>query len=220
MLAPMRNQNPNGMNSILRTSVTLVALLSLTACSSTRFTTTWKASDAVLINLQPGDSVGALVIHPEVAVRRAAEDALAAELTARGLRGVTAYSILGEAEPRDEAAAREAFAKSGVNAVVVMRGIGEATEVDYVAPSYSHYTSPSYRGFWGGYYGPGWATVYDPGYLRTYKVVTVESLVYDLKTNQLVWGGRSRTVDPRKLDTFIREIVDEAAKEMKKAGVL
>lgn len=193
-------------------------MLLLAGCSTTKFTTTWKAPDVRLTHLEAGAKVGALVMYPEVPVERAAEDALAAELTKRGLKGVPAYSILGDVESRDEASAREAFTKAGALAVVVLRGIGEQTEVDYRAPSY--YAMPTYSGFWGGYYGAGWDTVYEPGYLRTSTIVTVETLVYDLKSNQLVWAGRSRTVDPSKLSTFIREIVDEAAKQMRKDGVL
>lgn len=196
----------------------LVGLAVLTGCSTTQFTTTWKAPDAQLIRLEPGGEVGAMVIHPDVSVERAAEDALAAELTKRGLQGIPAYSIVGNSNVRDEAAVRAAFAKAGAVAVVVMRGIGEETEVDYRAPTY--YTVPTYRGFWGGYYGHSWDAVYEPGYLRTSRIVTVETLVYDLQSNKLVWGGRSRTVDPSRLGSFIKEIVDEAVKEMKKDGVI
>jgi len=171
-----------------------------------------------MMHLEAGAKVGAMVMHPSESVRRAAEDALAAELTQRGLVGVAAYSILGEAEATNEAAAREAFTKAGAVAVVTLRGIGEQTEVDFRAPSY--YGVPSYSGFWGGYYGAGWSMVYDPGYLRTSKIVTVETLVYDLRSNKLVWGGRSRTADPSKLGTLIREIVDEAAKKMREDGVI
>lgn len=198
--------------------IALTGLVVLTGCSTTEFTTTWKAPDAQLTHIEPGAKVGALVIYPEVPVQRSAEDALAAELTRRGVQGIAAYSILGDIELSDEDAAHEAFTLSGAVAVVVMRGIGEQTEVDYRSPTY--YSTPSYRGFWGGYYGYGWNTVSDPGYLRMSKIVTVETLVYDLASNKLVWSGRSRTVDPSKLGSFIKEIVDEAAKEMKKDGVL
>jgi hypothetical protein len=34
-------------------------------------------------------------------------------------------------------------------------------------------------------------------------------------TDQLVWSGRSRTVDPGKLGRLIKEILDEAAEEMR-----
>lgn len=198
--------------------VLLAAILAFVGCSTTKFTTTWQEPDAQLTHLQPGDKVGALVVYPEIAARRAAEDALAAELTKRGLNGVPAYVMMGDAEPQDEEAAKEAFASAGAVAVVVMRGIGERTEINYRAPSY--YTVPSYSGFWGGYYDYGWTSVSDPGYLTTSQIVTVETLVYDLESNKLVWGGRSQTVDPRKLGKFIREIVDEASREMKKAGVI
>jgi len=200
------------------TLVGLVALLAVTGCSTTEFTTTWNAPDAQLTHIEPGAKVGALVMHPELPVERAAEDALAAELTKRGAVGVAAYTILGDTEPRDEDAARKEFAKSGAAAVVVMRGIGEQTEVDYRAPTY--YNAPTYSGFWGGYYGHSWTAVSDPGYLRTSRVVTVATQGYDLESNKLVWGGRSRTVDPSKLKSFMKEIVDEVAKEMRKSGVL
>jgi len=196
----------------------LTALVALTGCSTTRFTTTWKAPGAQRMHLAPGAKVGALVIHPDVTIEHAGEDALAAELTKRGLHGIPAYSILGDSDVRNEEAARAAFAKAGAVAVVVMRGISAETEVDYRAPSY--YAMPPYNGFWGGYYDTSWDMAYSPGYLQTSKVVTVETLLYDLRSNKLIWAGRSRTVDPTRLGSFIREVVDEAAKEMKKDGVI
>ena len=61
------------MNPFLRYSALLlssVGLLVLTGCSSTQFTTTWNAPDAQLTHIGPGAKVGALVMHPEVALER------------------------------------------------------------------------------------------------------------------------------------------------------
>ena len=199
------------------TVITALLMLGL-GCSTTRFTSTWKAPDASLTHIEPGSKVGALIMSPDVSLRRAAEDALAAELTKRGVQGMPAYSILGEGDVQDEAEARADFERAGAVAVVVMRGLGEDIEVSYQPPTY--YTAPYYGGFWGGYYGHSWNVVQDPGYLQTSRIVTVETLVYDLKSNKLAWGGRSRTTDPSRLGSFIKGIVDEAVKEMKKDGVL
>lgn len=201
-------------------SIPLVAALLVlaTGCSTTKFTSTWKAPDATLTHIEPGSKVGALVMHPDESLRRAAEDALAAELTRRGAQGVPAYSILGDGDVEDEAEAQADFEKSGTYVVVVMRGLAEDYEVSYQPPT--HYSTPYYGGFWGGYYGNSWGMVHDPGYLRTTRIVTVETLVYDLKSNKLVWGGRSRTTDPDKLGPFMKEIVNGAAKAMKKDGVI
>lgn len=189
----------------------------LTGCSSTRFVATWKEPDASLAHINAGSKVGAMVVHPDLSLRRSAEDALAAELTQRGLQGIPSYSILGD--PSDEASAKEAFKQAGAVAVVVMRGMGENIEVDYRPPTY-YYGTPAYSSFWGGYYGQGWKMAYDPGYLRTTRVVSVETLVYDLGSNKLVWGGRSKTVDPTQLDKFMKEVMDAATEQMRKQGVI
>jgi hypothetical protein len=53
-----------------------------------------------------------------------------------------------------------------------------------------------------GYYGMGYyyqssyAMVNDPGYISTSKVYKVETNVYDVATEKLVWSGLSKTTDP------------------------
>ena len=199
----------------------LVAVLALTGCSTTQFTSTYKAPDATLKQIEPGAKVGALVFYPDVAVEHSAEDALAAALTQRGVVGIPAYTLLGDTNPANEQEAKAAFAGSGAVAVVVMRGVEVRNQEVFSAPSVSGpIENPASRGFWGGYYSYNWNTVSDPGYLKTAKLVSVETLVFDLKSNKLVWSGRSQTVEPGQLETFIQQIVGEAAKKMKKDGLL
>ncbi len=78
---------------------------------------------------------------------------------------------------------------------------------------------PYYGSFYG-YWGNGWAATANPGYLQTDTVVSVETVLYSIPEDKLLWGGVSQTTDPEKLDTFVKEIVDAAAKEMKKEGLL
>jgi hypothetical protein len=199
----------------------LAALLALTGCSTTQFTHTWKAPDANLKHIAPGSKVGALVIYPVVTVERSAEDALAAALTQRGVDGIPAYTLLGDTNPTNEDAAKASFTKAGAEAVVVMRGVEVKNQEVFRAPTVSGpYSDPASSAFWGGYYGINWNAVSDPGYLKTAKLVSVETMVFDLQSNKLIWSGRSQTVEPGKLEAFMQELVDEAAKAMKKDGVL
>ena len=201
--------------------VPLAVVLALTGCSTTQFTGTWKAPDATLKQIEPGAKVGALVIYPKAAVARSAEDALAAALTRRGVVGIPAYTLPGATNPSSEAEAKSAFAGSGAVAVVVLRGVEVRSREVFNDPSVADpMVDPASRAFWGGYYSRNWTTATDPDYLKTAKLVSVETMVFDLKSNKPVWSGRSRTVEPVQLDTFIQEIVDQAAKEMKKDGLL
>src|SRR5690606_16013092 len=118
--------------------------------------------------------------------RRAGEDALAREITARGAQGVAMYRLLPDPAPANESAVRAAFESAGAKGVVVMRLVQVDKEV--VSAPVAH-SSPAYGRYWGGYYGGGWTGTE----LRTDTIVSVETLVYSLAQNKLVWAGQSKT---------------------------
>lgn len=191
------------------------ALIS-TSCATTSFNSTWKAPDAQPVQLA-GQKVVAFVLTKNEASRRAAEDALAREITAGGGQGVPAYTLVaGNAAP-DEAKAKAQIEGAGATGVVVMRPVDTSQEV--VATS--TYMGPAYRPYWGGYYGYGWGGAWGGGVdVRTNTIVTVETLVYSLPQNKLIWAGQSNTTNPAKVDAFVRELATAARREMTKAGLL
>ena len=197
------------------------SVIGLAACATTTYSSSWRAPDAQPIGSLAGQKVVAVVVSKEAAVRRSGEDALASALTARGAQGVASYTLVGDDIVRDEPRARAAIEASGAIGVVVMRPVAKDKEISST-PS-TMYMGPSYGPYWGGYYGYGWGGawggVVDPG-IRTDTIVTVETLVYSLKQNKLLWAGQSKTTNPSKVDAFVRELADGAAKEMKKVGLL
>jgi hypothetical protein len=75
-----------------------------------------------------------------------------------------------------------------------------------------------YTSFWG-YYGYTWGAVWDPGYLREDRIVTVETLVFSVPRDKLLWAALSETTNPKSMDAFMKDLVTKAAKEMKKEGL-
>ncbi len=191
-----------------------IAALVLTACATTTFTSTWKAPDAGPIGPMTGQKVVAFVVVKNDTMRRAAEDALAAELTKRGAVGIAGYTIV--ADVSNEAKAKALLLRSGAAGVVSMRPVGREQEVVTSPSAYGSHYGP----YWGGYYGHGWSGAYSTQEVHINTIVSVETLVYSLKQNKLLWAGQSRTTNPEKVDSFVREIAGEVAKEMKKAGLL
>jgi len=188
---------------------------SLTACATTSFTSSWKAPDAQPMGSFAGQKVVAVAMSKNQAVRRSAEDTLVSVLNANGSQGIPSYSILGD--ETDEAKAKAAIEKSGAVAVVVMRPVAQEKEISSTP---SMYMGPRYGGYWGGYYGYGWGGAWGGTEIRTDTIVIVETLVYSLKQNKLVWAGQSKTTNPSKVDAFVKEVAAGAGKEMKKAGLL
>lgn len=192
------------------------ALITTSACASTSFNSTWKAPDAQPVELA-GQKVVAFVLTKNEASRRAAEDALAREITAGGGQGVPAYTLVAGDTAPDEAKAKAQIEAAGATGVVVMRPVDTSKEL--VATS--TYMGPSYGPYWGGYYGYGWGGAWGGGVdVRTNTIVTVETLVYSLPQNKLIWAGQSNTTNPARVDTFVRELATAARREMTKAGLL
>jgi hypothetical protein len=195
----------------------ILLAVGLAACATTTFESNWKAPDAQPMGSLAGQKVVAVAVTKNQATRRSAEDSLVSVLNARGVQGIPSYSILGD--DTDEAKAKAAIEKSGAAAVVVMRPVAKEKEISST-PS-SMYMGPMYGGYWGGYYGYGWGGAWGGGVdIRTDTIVVVETLVYSMKQNKLIWAGQSKTTNPSKIDAFVKEVAAGAGKEMKKAGLL
>jgi hypothetical protein len=191
----------------------VLAVAAFVGCATTGFSSTWRNPEAQPLRVE-GSKVAALVMAKNEATRRASEDALAREITAQGAQGVPMYSI---APVTDEAKTRAALEQQGFAAVVVMRPVGSQQRVTATPTMYA---GPAYGGFWGGYYGYGWGSPWGGTEIRTDTIVAVETLVYSLKQNKLVWGGQSNTTNPSNVDGFVREVATAAAKELRKQGLI
>jgi hypothetical protein len=201
-----------------RVGLVLAAVATASACASTTFQSSWRAPGAEPLNFK-GKNVAALIVSKDESIRYGAEDALAREITARGAVGIAAYSVIPRELIQDKEKAKEFLEKADVVGVVAMRVVGKDQEITSSPATY--WGGPYYATFWGGgYYGWGWGGVYDPGYLRTDTIVTVETLVYSLPQDKLVWAGRSETTNPSKVGPFIKELVGKAAAELKKQGLI
>ncbi len=201
----------------------LMALLILAAaaCTTARLTSSWKAPDTGPLNFA-GKKIVALVISDDQALRRQAEDTLARDLTARGVQGVPAYTLIPAAEAGDRDKAKARLQQAGAEGVVAMRVAGRNTELNYVPGgpySTSMWNHPYYSSFWG-YYGWGWGVVSSPGYLKTDTVVSVETLIYSLPKDKLLWAALSETTNPSDVDSAIKALVNEAAKRLKYEGLI
>ena len=197
--------------------LSLIAVAALGCGSMTSFHSTWKNPDAQPLQLN-GRKVVTVFISRDPLLRRHAEEAMARELASRGSDAVPSYTFLSDSDVRDRDLARARAESRGFNAAIVMRVVGQETYYTRV-PGNVIWVGPTYRRFWGGYWGWGWGTVWDPGYLSLDRVVKVETLVYSLEQDQLIWAGESRTFDPGRIDAFVEELTSAVCNRMTRAGL-
>jgi len=163
-----------------------------------------------------GKKIVGLVVSNDMSLRMSSEEALARELTAKGVEGVAAYRVIPAQEIRDANTARSWFERAGAAGVVVMRLIDLSKET---MPSVMVWqTAPYYGSLWS-YYPYAWGATFDLSGPRTEVKIVVETLVFDVAGNQLLWAGTSESTNPESAQALIKGIVDGAANQMKKDGL-
>ena len=189
----------------------VLAVAAVASVGAVKFTSTWGAPDARTTSFK-GQKVAALVISDDMSLRMSGEEALARELSARGMQGVAAYRLIPAPELKDVERAKGWFERESVAGVVTLRPIGQ-DKVKRYPPDI--WTTPYYDTLWG-YYPYGWGTVYITGSLGSDTIITVESLIYKVSTGKLVWAGVSEAKNPKNLQKLIADLVKEAAKKIEK----
>ena len=202
------------MNRLLPATLaaTVVAVTLLSAAP--KFTSVWKSPDAAAVSFA-GKKVAALVIAQDDSLRVAGEEALVRELTARGLQSVATYRIAPKEELQSADRAKGWFEKANVEGVVAMRPVSKDKRTTYNPGTW---VNPYYSTFWG-YYGYGWGSMYIPGSVEQDTIVVVETTIYSVPRNQLLWAAVSETKNPKDLRKFVDDLVKESVKELHKQGL-
>ena len=186
----------------------------LIAAPELKFTSTRKSKYAGNSNFA-GKKEAAQVISTDDSLRVAGEESLARELSGRGMQGVATYRIAPKEELQSPDTAKGWFERGNVEGVVATRPVSSEKRTTYTPGTW---TSPYYGTLWG-YYGYGWNSVYIPGSLDRETVVVVETTIYSVPKNALVWAAASETTNPKDLRQFVEDLVKASVKEMQKQGL-
>lgn len=203
----------------MRLLALLFGMALLTGCASTpTYTSTWKSPEATPLGFK-GKKVVAAVVVKDNDQRRLAESRLAQQIAAYGAEGRTMHSLLPGATPGNEAAIRAALEAAGVKGLIVLQPIYVDRDV-HVTPAYEGGGAAS---LWGSSYGSGFALSYSSPREATVSektVVYVETRVYSLDQNRLVWAGQSKASNPETLAELIEGISAATVSELQKAGLV
>jgi hypothetical protein len=194
----------------LGATVVAVALLS----AAPKFTSVWKSPEAGQVSFA-GKKVAALVIAQDDSLRVSGEEALVRELTARGLQSVATYRIAPKEELQSADRAKGWFEKANVEGVVAVRPVSKDKRTTYNPGTWMN---PYYSTLWG-YYGYGWGSMYIPGSVDQDTIIVVETTIYSVPRNQLLWAAVSETKNPKTLQRFVEDLVKESVKELHKQGL-
>lgn len=209
-------------NTSFAPSIVLAALIALAGCSSanrTVITGAWDNPDYAVTSF---NKILVLGLSDNQSARAVVEQTVADELQSAGFTAVTAVQNFTKDEldamKGDKDLATQRLNEIGVDGILIMSVLDVKEDTYYVPGTVSYYPTysyPYYGGYWG-YWGHTYSTVYSPGYYDQTLQIFLESNLYDVETEGLVWSAQSKTEDPSSVkalaDNFARVLVDEIVK--------
>ena len=195
---------------------TILSLIVLTSCSTTKLTSVWMDSK------KEGKSYNDLLIigiAKEEHNRRLFEEQFTTQLTAAGIESEVSYRILPEGTEINRDTVAAAIKGKNIDAVIVTHMVSVKEETVYrqnmdYRPTYGYY-----NGLYN-YYPHVNSYVSQPGYYTTHDVVILETNLYEVKSEELVWSAQSRSFAPESAKEVIDDLVKLAIKDLQEKGLI
>jgi len=148
-------------------------------------------------------------------MRNLFEDRFSAELDARGNNAFQSYTIIPMEQLRDKEMVKSKIRNSGADTVLISRLVDTKTIESY-RPGQIYAVPSAYYG-WGGYYDIVFA---DYGYTGDVQVAYIETNLYDVKTEKLIWSGHSKTERTEGEQQLINAFIKVMIKKLSSAGII
>jgi hypothetical protein len=188
----------------------IIAVMALSACHSTHLVASWTEPGAQPLHFRK--AVAVFVTRDE-ALRRTLEDKMADEFP----NTVPSYRVMKSSEMADTVGIDKRLRREGFDGAIVMRVVTVDERITYTPGTY-WYGAPYYS--FNSYWGTAWGYPYDPGYVYANQIVTIETQIYSLANDKLIWAGRSETTDPRTAGRLAHSVVGRVTRALKKEGLL
>ncbi len=188
----------------------------IASCSNTKLSQTWSDPDAT----SSYSNIMIVGVTEKEQLRRAYETYFSQHLKERGIESIASYKLIdhksemqiGQDKNSFQTIVKAAIEGSDIDAVLITHLVAIDEEEIYrpspdYLPAYGPvYYSTSYYDNMYGYHGYVATYVGQPGYLTNEKTYTLETSLYDVDTEELIWSTRSRTFSPESMDEGIEEL--------------
>lgn len=168
-----------------------VCVVVLAACASTKLTDSWQAP--TLHRAEMG-KVMVVAVTPNMTNRILFERGFVEALKGRSVDATASVDLIGTSAPTRDSVT--GYLKKGDMRYVVITRYAGADVQKYVVPEQvrTYYTGPYYPTY-GAYWDQNTITMTRDAYVDTRTTVMLNTSIFDVKTEELVWVGRSKTFE-------------------------
>ncbi len=179
----------------------LTLVIGLFSCRSTQLLGSWKLEDAPSKQYK---DVGVVLVTPNMSTRSIIESDIAILLAEKGVKASPTFDVFPFVAKKNELFedideeklqqyARERVEKMGFDAILMIALLNKDTESQYHQGSSISFAVPAYQTNYYGYYQYVYSTIQAPGYYSVKSIFTLESNLYEVESEQLIWTAQTKT---------------------------
>lgn len=211
------------MTNLARLAVLMLTGLMAAACSSSTVKQSW---------VKPGYSekvtnVYVIGIAKEEDYRRMFEEAFKRKLSSQGVRAVPSHNDLPKNLESDRDNIIKAMTANGCDSVLLTKLVRKRKEADTTVQVLNVvktapvplYMDPWYNN-WGDYYDQSYSVVDIQQTTRGAVTLTIESVLYDLKTEERIWSAQLETVKEIDVQKMIQDYVEAVTSDLRGKGLI
>jgi hypothetical protein len=182
------------------------------ACAGTKLTHTWMDE---AYQGKPVSNILVIAVTYKEDNRKSFENKFVAQLKAAGVKAVSSSNVIpipADLELKKDDVLK-VVKKFKNDAVIITHLIGVEEKESYTPPVRD-------QGGYYGYYGWVYGYTHEPGYYRTHTLVRLTTNLYDVKTEKLIWSGKSESLDPDSTNQIIDDVIEVLIKDLQKNKLL
>ena len=209
------NLKPQKLPSLL--TILVITLLLAGCASSTRITGSWKSPDA---SGKTYDNLVVAALTDNILARQKVETDMQTQLLQRGIRATKSIdifppSITGKDGP-DVNLLLEKMRGNEYDAVLTVALVDEKTQTRYVPGNvgYRPITRYAWYGNFRGYYTYWYPILYEPGYYTEDKIYYLETNLYGVAEDNLLWSAQSQSYSPSSLRKAAEKLAEITVDKM------
>ena len=195
----------------------LFASLLFFSCSTTKITETWKDDG---YRGAPFSDFFVIGVAKEKNTRRSFENKFVEKLQATGVQAVASSSVMEPDQKIEKKAILAAIEKLDIDAVLVTRLVS-LKEEEIRSPSTSEYGRPDdYQGTYYSDYSIAYGRMNQPAQYTTSVRVGLETKLYDVGTEKLIWAVLSKSANPKSKMKLFDAVIEALVRDLKKNKLL
>ena len=188
----------------------------LAGCSATRATSEWRDEG---FTGKRFDDLLVIAIDDSTRDRRLFEDTFSRALREEGLDATSSWTLMPAEQKVDKESVRAAISGRSVGAVLVVHLVG-TEEREVYHPPRTTYAPARYAYRYYGYYSSVYDYVYEPGYYTRHQYVKLETNLYDVASEALVWSMQSETIDPQTANELVDSLCETVIEKLRRHGLI